>query len=38
VISLTESGEWVGFCYIESWEHEKFVAGWLFLPHSERAE
>lgn len=26
VIALTPSGEWVGFCYIESWEHEKFVA------------
>jgi predicted GNAT family N-acyltransferase len=26
VIALTASGTWVGFCYIESWEHEKFVA------------
>ncbi|MBS1486843.1 MAG: GNAT family N-acetyltransferase [Bacteroidetes bacterium] len=26
VIALTQSNEWVGFCYIESWEHEKFVA------------
>jgi hypothetical protein len=26
VIALTEDGTWVGFCYIESWEHEKFVA------------
>ena len=26
VIALTESGQWVGFCYIESWGHEKFVA------------
>ena len=26
VIAVTPSGEWVGFCYIESWEHEKFVA------------
>jgi hypothetical protein len=26
VIALTPAGEWVGFCYIESWEHEKFVA------------
>lgn len=26
VIALTKEGEWVGFCYIESWEHEKFVA------------
>ena len=26
VIALTDTGDWVGFCYIESWEHEKFVA------------
>jgi Acetyltransferase (GNAT) family len=26
VIAVTEDGTWVGFCYIESWEHEKFVA------------
>ena len=26
VIALTAEGQWVGFCYIESWEHEKFVA------------
>lgn len=26
VIALTNSGEWVGFCYIEAWEHNKFVA------------
>ncbi len=26
VIALTTAGDWVGFCYIESWEHEKFVA------------
>jgi len=26
VIAVTKAGEWVGFCYIESWEHEKFVA------------
>jgi len=26
VIALTSTGEWVGFCYIESWQHEKFVA------------
>jgi len=26
VISLTDDGEWVGFCYIEAWEHGKFVA------------
>lgn len=26
VIALTRSGEWVGFCYIESWSHGRFVA------------
>jgi hypothetical protein len=26
VIALTTTGEWVGFCYIEAWEHNKFVA------------
>ncbi len=26
VIAVTPANEWVGFCYIESWEHEKFVA------------
>lgn len=26
VIAVTRDGTWVGFCYIESWEHEKFVA------------
>jgi hypothetical protein len=26
VIAVTDQGEWVGFCYIEAWGHEKFVA------------
>lgn len=26
VIAVTSEGEWVGFCYIEAWEHENFVA------------
>ena len=26
VIATTESGRWAGFCYIESWGHNKFVA------------
>lgn len=26
VIALTEDGTWVGFCYIEAWQHEKYVA------------
>ena len=26
VIALTDEGEWAGFCYIETWEHGKYVA------------
>lgn len=26
VIALTKDGEWVGFCYIEAWGHDQFVA------------
>lgn len=26
VIAVTKEGDWVGFCYIEAWEHNKFVA------------
>ena len=26
VIAHTEFGEWVGFCYIEAWQHGQFVA------------
>ncbi len=26
VIAVTAEGTWVGFCYIEAWEHEKYVA------------
>ena len=26
IIALTENGDWAGFCYIETWSHEKFVA------------
>lgn len=26
VIALTHEGVWVGFCYIEAWQHEKYVA------------
>lgn len=26
VIALTDQGEWAGFCYIETWEHGKYVA------------
>lgn len=26
VIAITKENKWVGFCYIEAWGHEKFVA------------
>lgn len=26
IIALTKTGKWVGFCYVETWEHGKFVA------------
>jgi len=26
VIAVTQEGSWVGFCYIEAWEHGKYVA------------
>jgi hypothetical protein len=26
VIAFSEEGEWAGFCYIESWGHNKYVA------------
>lgn len=26
VVAVTPSGEWVGFCYIETWSHGAFVA------------
>ncbi len=26
VIAHTDEGTWVGFCYIEAWQHEKYVA------------
>jgi hypothetical protein len=26
IIATTKDGTWVGFCYIEAWQHEKYVA------------
>jgi hypothetical protein len=26
IIALSKTGEWAGFCYIETWEHGKYVA------------
>jgi len=33
VICTTTSGEWVGFCYIETWDHGKFVANSGLIVH-----
>jgi len=34
VIAITNSGEWVGFCYIETWSHGEYVAnsGLIVVP------
>lgn len=34
LIALDAKGDWVGFCYLETWEHEKYVAnsGLVVLP------
>lgn len=34
VIALTRDGKWVGFCYIEAWQHGKYVAnsGLIVIP------
>jgi len=33
VIATTDTGEWVGFCYIETWDHGKFVANSGLIVH-----
>ena len=33
IIATTNTGEWVGFCYIETWEHGKFVANSGLIVH-----
>lgn len=35
VIAFTEDGHWAGFCYIESWGHNKFVANSGLIVSSE---
>jgi GNAT superfamily N-acetyltransferase len=34
VIAVTEAGEWIGFCYIETWSHGEYVAnsGLIVVP------
>jgi hypothetical protein len=33
IIATTKDGEWVGFCYIETWQHGKFVANSGLIVH-----
>lgn len=35
VLALDEKGSWAGFCYIESWGHEKFVANSGLVVHPD---
>jgi GNAT superfamily N-acetyltransferase len=35
IIATTVAGEWVGFCYIETWEHGKFVANSGLIVHPD---
>ncbi len=35
IIATTKSGEWVGFCYIETWDHGKFVANSGLIVHPD---
>lgn len=39
VVALTETGQWAGFCYIESWGHGKYVAnsGLIVAPEFRRS-
>lgn len=39
VIALTKSGEWAGFCYIETWSHGKYVAnsGLIVSPYFRKS-
>lgn len=35
IIAQTLMGEWVGFCYIETWDHGKFVANSGLIVHPD---
>lgn len=35
IIATTKGGQWVGFCYIETWDHGKFVANSGLIVHPE---
>ncbi|OZI09887.1 GNAT family N-acetyltransferase [Siphonobacter sp. BAB-5385] len=35
IVAMTRKGEWVGFCYIETWDHGKFVANSGLIVHPD---
>lgn len=35
IIATNTNGDWVGFCYIETWEHGKFVANSGLIVHPD---
>ena len=35
IVATTIAGEWVGFCYVETWEHGKFVANSGLIVHPD---
>ncbi|MFT4032955.1 MAG: GNAT family N-acetyltransferase [Siphonobacter sp.] len=35
IVAMTRSGDWVGFCYIETWDHGKFVANSGLIVHPQ---
>lgn len=35
IVAMTISGQWVGFCYIETWDHGKFVANSGLIVHPD---
>ncbi len=35
IVAMTRRGEWVGFCYIETWDHGKFVANSGLIVHPD---
>lgn len=35
IVATAETGEWLGFCYIETWDHGKFVANSGLIVHPD---
>lgn len=35
IIAFTKSGDWAGFCYIETWDHGRFVANSGLIVHPD---